>query len=173
MTWDYHAPQGDESSKVRWELVPYMHGRCLDLGCGPFKVFPHFIGVDNGHHWGTQGADVVVETAEKIDFFATQSCDLVYSSHLLEHIEYEKVPATLQEWTRVIKPGGHLALYLPDEDEYPRVGEHGANADHKFNVNYDRIVDSMKKITRSWDLVDFQKRNKDDEYSLFFVFEIQ
>jgi ADP-heptose:LPS heptosyltransferase/predicted SAM-dependent methyltransferase len=172
MTWRKEAKEGDESSKIRWELVPYMLGRCLDLGCGPWKVFPHFVGVDNGHHWGTMGADVAVETAEDLSIFATQSHDCVYSSHLLEHIPPENVTACLQEWMRVLKNGGYLVLYLPDEDEYPKVGEYGANKDHKWNVNYQRVVDYMAKTTRGWDLVDFQKRNQDDEYSLFFVFKV-
>ena len=171
MSWRMEDKQGDESSKIRWEIVPYMHGRALDLGCGPFKVFPHFIGVDNGHHWGTAGADVVVESAEKIDFFATHTCDCVYSSHLLEHFEYEKLPAILTEWMRVLKTGGYLILYVPDKDEYPNVGEHGANQDHKFDPTYENITAAMEKLTCSWDLVDFQKRNQDDEYSLFFVFK--
>ena len=171
MTWRYEDKQADESSKVRWELVPYMLGRCLDLGCGPFKVFPHFTGVDNGHHWGTQGADVVVETAEDLGIFATQSHDCVYSSHLLEHFNYEDLPKILTEWMRVLKSGGHLILHVPDKDEYPNIGERGANADHKFDPTYENIIEAMDKLTSSWDLIDFQKRNKDNEYSLFFVFK--
>ena len=66
MTWKIDAPQGNESSKIRWELVPFMNGRVLDLGCGPYKTFPHFIGVDNGHHdsaFGWQNkADLIVKT---------------------------------------------------------------------------------------------------------------
>jgi len=61
---------------------------------------------------------------------------------------------------------------LPDEDEYPKVGEQGANPDHKWNVNYDRVVEAMEKVPRSWDLVQFEKRNQTDEYSLFFVFKM-
>jgi len=175
VTWKYDGPQGNESAKVRWELVPYMRGRILDLGCGPFKTFPHFIGVDNGHHdnaFGWQNkADIIVETCEKLDLFASQSCDGVFSSHLLEHIHPDKVPDTLKEWMRVIKPGGHLMLYLPDEDEYPKVGEMYANPDHKWDVNYQKVVDAMDKVNCGWDLVDFQKRNGGDEYSLFFVFK--
>lgn len=171
MTWSLENSKCDEASKVRWELVPYMHGRALDLGCGPFKVFPHFIGVDNGHHWGMHGADVRVDSAEKLDLFASESCDLVFSSHLLEHIPFETVPATLSEWMRVVKRGGHMALYLPDEDDYPKVGQPGANPDHKWNVNYDRVVEAMEQVYCDWDLIDFQKRNDGDEYSLFFVFK--
>lgn len=173
MTWRIDAPQGNEAAKVRWELVPYMRGRALDLGCGPFKVFPHFVGVDNGHHdkmfdWKSR-ADVLVDSCEKLTLFATEFVDCVFSSHLLEHIDYEKVPDALAEWMRVLRKGGHLCLYVPDEDEYPKVGETGANPDHKWNVNYDKVVAALEKVDCDWDLIDFQKRNETDEYSLFFV----
>lgn len=175
MTWKLEGPQGNESAKVRWELVPYMRGRVLDLGCGPFKTFPHFIGVDNGHHdkqFGWQNrADIIVDTCEKLDIFASQSCDAVFSSHLLEHIPFENVPSTLKEWMRVLRHGGYLMLYLPDEDEYPKVGTAGANPDHKWDVSYDKVVKAMDSVPGGWDLVDFQRRNEGDEYSLFFVFK--
>lgn len=168
MVWRADDPQGNESAKVRWDIVPYTRGRVLDLGCGHWKTFPHFIGVDNGHHWGQASANLMVPTCERLDLVASQSCDAVFSSHLLEHIKDYK--AALKEWWRVIKRGGYLVLYLPDEDEYPKVGEFGANPDHKWNVNYDKIVEAMEPLS-AWDLVEFQKRNQDDEYSLFFVFK--
>lgn len=170
MSWSLENSKNDEASKIRWSLVPYMRGRCLDVGCGPYKVFPHFIGCDNGHHWGMHGADVKLE-ADKLDLFADASCDLVFSSHLLEHIAPENVAATLKEWFRVIKPGGHLAMYLPDEDQYPKVGHMHANVDHKWNVNYDCVVAEMEKVECDWDLIEFERRAETDEYSLFFVFK--
>ena len=173
MTWDINAPQGNESAKIRWELVPYMRGRALDLGCGPYKVFPHFIGIDNGHHDAAFGwknrADVLMDTCEKLPLIASESVDCVFSSHLLEHIEYEKVPVALSEWMRVLRKGGHLCLYIPDEDEYPKMGEAGANPDHKWNCNYDRVVSALEDIEYDWDIVEYEKRNKTDEYSLWFV----
>lgn len=168
MTWSVENSRNDEASKIRWETIPYFHGRVLDVGCGAYKCFPHWIGVDNGHHWGMQGADVKSE-ATKLDLFSTNSCDAVFSSHLLEHIPLDEVPKALDEWMRVIKRGGHLMLYVPDEEEYPKVGEYGANPDHKFNVNYDVVVDALQKVNHSWDMVEYEKRNKDDEYSLWFV----
>jgi predicted SAM-dependent methyltransferase/ADP-heptose:LPS heptosyltransferase len=172
MTWSLENSKNDEASKIRWETVPYFHGRVLDIGCGPYRTFPHWIGVDNGHHWGNIGEFVKVETAEKLDLFASRSCDGVFSSHLLEHIPYENVPNTLREWTRVVKDGGHLMLYLPDEDEYPKVGHKYANTDHKWDVSYAKLMAQMDKVERGWDLIDFQKRNETNEYSLWFVFKI-
>lgn len=174
MVWNINGKQGNESAKIRWELVPYTRGKGLDVGCGPYKAFDHFIGLDNGHHqvFGHSiKPDIQIETAEKLEFFASNSLDFVYSSHLLEHIP-PGAPClkTLKEWWRVLKTGGYLCLYVPDEDEYPKVGEKGANPDHKWNINYDGVLNLMEQVG-AWDMVEFQKRNQDDEYSLFFVFK--
>jgi ADP-heptose:LPS heptosyltransferase/predicted SAM-dependent methyltransferase len=174
MTWRIDGPQGNEAAKISWEIVKWTRGRGLDLGCGPMATFPHFIRVDNLKDTQLFGQyikpDIRIETAEKLDVFASESMDFVFSSHLLEHIESEKVVKALREWMRVIRGNGYLVLYLPDEDEYPKVGEKGANPDHQWNVSYIRLTDYMQKCGH-WDLVDFQKRNGGDEYSLFFVFQ--
>lgn len=169
MTWSLENNKNDESSKIRWELVPYMRGKCLDIGSGAYKVFPHFVGVDNGHHWG-HFDNVRVDDAADLKQFGSAAWDLAYSSHLLEHFHYKDVPNVLKEWMRVTKIGGHLVLYLPDEDQYPKVGEKYANADHKWNVNYDRVIAAMEQLECGWDLIDYQVRSEEDEYSLFFVF---
>lgn len=168
MVWRIDDPQGNEAAKVRWDLVPFTRGRGLDLGCGPFKAFPHFIGVDNGHHWGTEGADVAVKTCEDLSLFATQSMDFVFSSHLLEHIEDTK--AALKEWWRVIKTGGYLCLYLPHKDFYPNVGEEGANPDHKHDFTPQDIIEAMKEVG-FWDLGVNEERNEGQEYSFFQVYK--
>lgn len=173
MAWRIDDPCGDETGKIRWELVQYTRGRGLDLGCGPSKAFPHFIGVDNytdTQLFGIEMKPDVVCNVTKLDVFGSASMDFAYSSHCLEHIPPEKVTSTLKEWLRVIKPGGFLLLYLPDEDEYPKCGEEGANPDHKWNVNYERTIGYMKEAG-SWELIRFEKRNQDREYSLFFVFK--
>ena len=172
MVWKVETSNGCEATKTKWRLVPYTRGRVLDIGCGPDKAFPHFIGVDNGHHskFGYKIRPDIWANADKIDLVANESCDAVFSSHLLEHIPYEHVADVLSEWWRCIKVGGYLCLYLPDEDEYPPVGHEHANPDHKWNVNYGKVLSQMKEVG-SWDLVEFEKCNKDDEYSLFFSFK--
>lgn len=172
MTWDINAPQGNEGYKVRWEIVKWTRGRGLDVGCGPAKTFPHFIGIDNNVDAALFNIpahpDIQIQDARDLSLFSSESMDFVFSSHLLEHFAYADTPKVLKEWMRVIKFGGHLILYLPDEDEYPKVGEKGANIDHKWNVNRELVLKAMDSL--SWDLVDYQKRNEGDEYSLFFVF---
>ena len=180
MVWRAQDPQGNEAAKCRFDIVPYTRGQGLDLGCGPFKAFPHFIGVDNGHHakmFGWPGRpDVHVDTAEDLKPFASGSMDFCFSSHLLEHIQDYK--GALIEWSRVVRDGGYLILYLPSDELYPKVGEPGANPDHRWNVNYDKVVEAMMGVDRSWDLVEYQKRDTDNgpgqpgnEYSLLFVFK--
>ena len=132
MVWRLEDPAGNESAKIKWELVPYTKGRGLDLGCGDAKPFKHFIGVDNGRakqDYGLRVAANVHYSCENLDMFGTRSMDFVYSSHLLEHIVDTR--SSLKEWWRVVKPGGYLVLYLPHKDFYPNIGTVAANPDHK------------------------------------------
>ncbi len=173
MPWNKDDSQGNESGKIVWETTPYVRGRGLDLGAGPYKIWPHAIGVDNYSDtqlFGVQMKPDVVCNITKLEPFATQSMDFVFSSHVLEHVAFEDVPGTLKEWVRVLKVGGYLILYLPDEDDYPKVGTPGANPDHKWNVSIDRMVGLMKK-QGGWDLLRCDKRNEGTEYSIFFVFQ--
>jgi ADP-heptose:LPS heptosyltransferase/predicted SAM-dependent methyltransferase len=177
MVWRREDPQGNEAAKIRFEIVEYTRGRVLDIGAGMFKAFPHFIGVDNCTDTRLYGhpirPDVFVTDAKDLSLFASEQFDAVFSSHLLEHIEQKDVVKTLKEWWRVIKPAGHLLLYLPDESLYPKVGEPGANADHKWNVSYTLLVELMQKTGVAWDLIDWQRRGEDNEYSLYTVFRKQ
>lgn len=126
--WRPSDPQGNEAAKVRWDIVPYTMGRGLDIGCGKDKAFPHFIGVDNLHHQHAFGigmsVDVVVKDCVDLSMFSNASMDFVFSSHTLEHVE--DTAACLKEWWRLVKPGGHLVLYLPHKHYYPNVGDRDA-----------------------------------------------
>ncbi len=170
MTWRATDPEGNEAAKIRWELVEFTNGTGLDLGCGQFKAFPHFIGVDNGHHWGMKGVDVPVKTCEDLSIFAGHSMDFVFSSHLLEHIE--DTAGALKEWWRVLRVGGYLILYLPHKEYYPNVGQPGANPDHKHDFLPADIVSHMEKLS-GWDLVRNEDRNDGREYSFFQVYKKQ
>jgi len=199
--WRRDDPQGNESGKIKWEIVKYTRGRGLDLGCGYQKTFPHFIGVDNGKDqllFGNQcHADVYCKTAAELPMFASGSMDFVFASHLLEHfpltfddprqwsnpiatamaekmgVERHTASEALREWSRVLRKDGYLILYVPDEEQYPKVGESGANPDHCFNCSYEQIMKLMRTTGSGWDLIEYQQRGgpDDSEYSLYFVFK--
>jgi len=67
--------------------------------------------------------------------------DFVHSSHCLEHME--DVEEALRNWLRIVKPGGHVIVTVPDEDMYERgVWPSTSNPDHKWTF-------TMQK-TESW-----------------------
>lgn len=176
MTWKADGPQGNEAMKVRFDLVPYARGRAIDLGCGESKVFPSFLGVDNCKDNLLFGArikpDMAVDTVERLPIFSDGSFDCAFSSHTLEHIEDHK--ATLAEWWRLVKVGGTLILYLPHADHYPRIGQSGANPDHKHDFTPDDIIAAMQDVAdlsgTGWDLVVNETRTQHDEYSFLQVY---
>lgn len=176
--WRREDPQGAEVGKVKFDIVPYVRGRLIDVGCGPFKIFPYAIGVDNyghAHQFGWEYKPDVFADASDLSMFGSGAVDSVFSSHTLEHVvDPEK---TLREWFRVIKKDGYLVLYLPHKDLYPNIGEDGANPDHKNDFLPESIIKLMKKVGH-WDLVVNEVRDADfgpgstmNEYSFLQVYQ--
>jgi ADP-heptose:LPS heptosyltransferase len=102
---------------LRWELVPYFHGRVLELGCDRSKAYPHFL---NGEECG-------VKDLSKLELFSSKSLDAIFSPFVLSSVDKEKRPSVISEWSRVVKQNGFIVLYLPKE-----------------KTNYDEIRDLIK-----------------------------
>lgn len=172
MTWLPNAPQGHESEKVKLDVLRYCTSGGLDIGCGPSKVWPHFVGVDSGKDTDLFGIqmkpDIVVADASRMKLFADESMGCVFSSHTLEHIENHI--AALKEWWRLVKVGGHLVLYLPHKDLYPNIGQPGANPDHVHDFLPQDIVDAMHLIAPECSVLVNQVRDQGLEYSFLQVF---
>ena len=168
MTWSLETSNGFESDKIAALVVPYTRGVGLDIGCGMRRCWPHMIGVDSGHHFGARSDASVRGEGDDLSMFADGSMDFVFSSHLLEHFPREKVPAVLAEWARALKVGGHLVLYVPSANLYPRVGELGANPDHKWDIHPGDIEEILEG--GAWTQLECEERDGTNEYSLFLVF---
>lgn len=113
----------NETSKTRriWGELErsVLQGRGIDIGCGPDPVTPD-----------ARGFDVGDGDANRITEFVHEQFDFVYSSHCLEHMHEPR--RALQEWWRLVKPGGHLFFLVPDEDLYEQgVFPSRFNGDHK------------------------------------------
>ena len=98
-------------------------GRGLDVGCGGSKACPTAIGVDivsgggAGFHGGQAGvisrADVTA-SGDYMPMFADGEMDYVIARRNLTH--YKDHVKALLEWIRVLKPGGLLAVAVPDHE---------------------------------------------------------
>ncbi len=186
MVWTAETSCGYESAKIASIAVPYLQGVGLDIGAGMSPVWPSAIPIDNGHHFGDRSVGIRGD-GTSLKMFADGSLDYVFSSHTLEHFPREKVPEILMEWARVLKVGGHLALYLPSGNLYPRIGQEGANPDHKWDpmpgdvedilwsggiVDYQQGRERLPNIPIfgcGWELLESEERDGTNEYSLFIV----
>lgn len=180
MVWRIDDPQGNEAGKIAHRVVPYARGKVgADIGCGPSKIFPHrpdrpehvCIGVDSGKDtklFGVQMRPDVVHDIATSTPFEDGTLDWIFSSHTLEHLDEPAL--ALDAWMRALKVGGYLILYLPHKDLYPRIGQHGANPDHKHDFdNYD-VRQLMLSLDHGWTLVEDDIRSRGREYSLFQVY---
>lgn len=177
MVWRSDSQQGAEAAKVRFDLVPYMGGTVLDLGCGPAKIFPskNIIGVDNdvdAKLFGIKANPNIYADATKRLPFEDEYADTVFSSHLLEHADDYK--ATLKEWWRLLKVGGYLILYLPHADWYPNMGMPGSNPDHKHDFRNDDITKAMREVAwrsgKGWEQLADEVRCASNEYSFLQIY---
>jgi SAM-dependent methyltransferase len=106
-------------------ILPFVRGRCLEIGCGYRKTSQDAIAVDlvpkgeRGRHGNVSGrlsqADVAADGG--LLPFRDAAFDSLIARHNLEH--YVDTAATLEEWGRVLVAGGTLAVILPDEEAYP------------------------------------------------------
>lgn len=107
----------------------YFRGDGIDIGAGPdplghyIELFPLISSV---RAWDMKDGD-----AELMTSCADEQFDFVHSSHCLEHMRNADV--ALKNWFRILKPGGHLLVIVPDEDMYEQgIFPSTFNTDHKW-----------------------------------------
>ena len=124
----------DARFATRWFV-----GAGVDIGGRPdplalyAELFPRIVSVRT---WDIEDGD-----AQLMAGAGDESFDFVFSSHCLEHM---RDPAeALANWFRILKPGWHLVVTVPEEDLYEQgVWPSTHNRDHKHAF-------TLKKA-RSW-----------------------
>jgi len=119
------------------------YGTIYDMGCGRNKTVPRAIGVDV-----LPVADITcrIEDLPKLRI-ESESSSAIISRHSIEHLEDPK--AALEEWRRLLKPGGKIIVVLPDDefidtmDPIFGVGEHK----HAFTrTGFRDLVESIRGL---------------------------
>jgi len=93
-------------SACRYKGRPH---RQLEIGCGPSRID----GFETLNIVPAWGVDYVGDASRRMPF-KDGTFDLVYASHVLEHVPWYLVEGTLREWIRVLRAGGCLEIWVPD-----------------------------------------------------------
>jgi len=98
----------------------FCKGKGIDIGCGKDPI------TENVDTWDIKDGDAQYMNGVKDDLY-----DFVYSSHCLEHMNSAKI--AIQNWWRILKPGGYLIVSVPHRDLYEKKKNLPSqwNRDHK------------------------------------------
>jgi predicted SAM-dependent methyltransferase len=164
-----NGPFYSETQKIRPRVEKYFEGKkfILDYGCGSTLITPEAKGIDLVYK-DKVTAFVLKDLEQVYDFGHEQGwqnkVDGIFSSHFLEHIEYDTL--MLRNWIDLLKTNGVLALYLPDDDHY----DNSANPEHLQKYKYDSFVNDFNR--RFSDRMKLMNHGPDvghDRYSFFIV----
>ena len=81
----------------------------LNLGCGN-KILPGYTNVDLNE----DGNPDVVCDITNLSKFKDNTADEILTVHVIEHFYLWQLPDVLEEWKRVLKPGGELITECPN-----------------------------------------------------------
>ena len=161
-----------ETTKCRHRLAVFCKGYGLDLGFGGDPITSTAIRIDLPAPY-TKVGDYLVQlggTAQNLYWFKNEVLDYVFSSHLLE--DFENTEGVLREWLRVIKRGGKLIIFCPDEQRFK---DHCIMSGQSYNEAHVHEHFSLKFVTDILELIGQTKviYNKDevDIYSWDLVCE--
>ncbi len=162
--------------------------RLLHIGCGDVNS-PEFINLDARP---MPHVHIVSRNIINLRSIPDASLDMVYMSHVLEHVPRGQVLQSLKEMWRVLKPGGLLRISVPDFDHIIRIYEQtGRNIhaiapalmggqDHEFNYHYGvfnrrYLTEMLHKAgfagVKSWDPAQCDHHDFDDWASRHISFD--
>ena len=103
----------------------------LHLGCGKRHI-PGFVHVDLAEFPHID----YVQDIRNLSNFEDGTVELVYSCQNLEYFDREEIPSVLEEWTRILIPGGILRLSVPDFEVLSRLYQAGFSLDYFLGTLY-------------------------------------
>lgn len=141
-------------------------GTGIDIGCGRDKCMLHF-----------QAFDKEQGDANNILKYRTSQYHCVAAFHCLQHIinPYR----TIQDWWKLVQPGGYMVIAVPDEDLYQQgIFPSRFNRDHKWTFTIQKEnswcnrsinVRDLIKLLDSCEVIKCQLQDKGYNYQLKHV----
>lgn len=128
----------------------YFVGHGIDIGgkgdsLGQYvSIFPR---IQSVRTWDIEDGD-----AQQMAGVPDAHFDFVHSSHCLEHMVDPR--AALANWIRIVRPGGHLVITVPDEDMFEQ-GQWPSryNSDHKWTFTIMKVDSWSPKSVNLLDLL--------------------
>lgn len=138
-----------ETSRCRRRLAPYCQGYGIDVGFGGDAISTSAIRVDLPKPYADTGDQSVQlgGDARDLKWFADASLDYVYSSHLLE--DFEDTERVLREWLRVLRQGGVLIIFCPDEQLYRKHCKRTGQPYNPHHIHDNFSLESVKAALAS------------------------
>jgi predicted SAM-dependent methyltransferase len=176
-----------ETSKYRGEIldifrktagVPLETLNGIDLGCGGDAIVAESIAIDYDYPYAKCGYSPLQLKGDCkfLNWFADNSLDYLYSSHLFEDFEQTENEKVLLEWIRVLKPLGYMLLLLPDQQrykEYCSKNKELPNEHHKiseFGPNYlAGLVAKMPSLEIVYIYKFWEQYGRKEDYNFFFL----
>jgi len=135
----FHIEETDKRPEFL-AMKKYIVGLGMDIGCGTNRLSPTVITTDWYPH---SDADLIwncvpeAKPGEQRYFyqypFREDRFDFIFASHVLEDFAPDEIQLVFDEWLRMIKPGGHLIILVPDiaGGRYPGIDEVFTNEDNE------------------------------------------
>jgi SAM-dependent methyltransferase len=170
-----------EAAKVKDmpQVMKYITGKVLDIGCADAKITPEAFGVDGR---AFPGVDYVCENIEILSHYECwpdvlpRGFDVIFSSHLLEHLADPW--GFIHGWSKRLVSGGHFVLYLPQKGAY----DSHQNEEHLWNWQYEDFMFWFRRtfcgegkdfkgehLPKMFELVDHALDIGEDRYSFYLI----
>lgn len=145
-SWIFTGIYGPIITKINLHKNQSKAERNLDLG---FDWRNPIDGFESLSIFQTPNADYVIDASKKMPF-KDDSFNIIYASHVLEHIPWYQVKTVLKEWVRILKPGGKLEVWVPDGYKIcsSLIDYEDNKIDHSYKDGYYECVEN--KDPRLW-----------------------
>lgn len=96
-------------NKVKLKKNQRKISRCLVIGPGTEKIQGfETLNINPG-----KNIDYVLNCSKKLPFDG-ETFEVIYASHVLEHVPWYMIEGALTEWVRILRTGGQLEIWVPN-----------------------------------------------------------